>query len=94
MKNSSKLKALAIQPLNSLNLRTVIPTKVVSHPTKPVAAPAQTFAEIMFDLDDVPNSYNDVTEDLEIDSDYFNRLSSLLTPDTPIGAAVSYLFLF
>jgi hypothetical protein len=94
-----KTKALAVKPLNSLNLRSMLVTNTASreyvYPTKPVSTTEPlTFAEIMFELDDVPNAHDDLFEDLELpDQHYCSRLSTLLKPTTPIGAAVRDLFL-
>jgi hypothetical protein len=89
-----KSKAVAVQPLNSLNLRSILPTRTVSrdvvHPTKPTPTQPLTFADVMFAIDDVSSVFDDLTEDLELDNAHSNHLLTLLKPDTPIGAAVSF----
>lgn len=96
----SKVKAVVIQPITSLNLRTIMTNK---HISKEIAPPAKTLPiqprdETFFDettlfhLEGVPFA-DDLYEDVELDHNAFNRLSTLLKPDTPLGVAVSQICL-
>jgi len=88
-------KAVAVKPLDSLNLRSTFSTlkaipRESSHLTEPMATQPRTLEETMFQMEDIEfNAAQGDLDDLELDHDYFSRLiPTLLRPETPIGAAV------